>query len=570
MKHIKSARNSYSLVMVIRRLLLMVIPILIISVIISTISVLNIKRQSSESIRNTVSLYQDTVSTKLNAIEHFILWSIVNEPLLDDIEEAQNLHERSSAISSFRNRAKDSLLSVGTEYHYFFYQESLDLFFNASGMSLPYQDYQRIKTSIVSQAEAGGDTSHSFIWQTFETPDANYLCYVITYRDRTFAVYIDAASLAEPLTILNLGNRGELVFADRQGNEFFRFPSSDEPAEKQSSSPFYYHAVYSGQDSSLPFDILLYSDFFSNYGGMLFWQLIVCITALGLAFILCGCMFYMYFSVIRPIREFSDNLSSINERKELINLQSNSIRELEQASVEFKNLIREIKRLKIEIYEQELDKKKFQITFLQHQIRPHFYLNCLTTISSMAQLGKTKDIQSMVLFTSRYLHYLFQTDKELVQIKYELDHIQAYLDIQAMRYGPVFTYRCTLPDACANAMIPPLLLITFVENTIKHGEATDGNLRIFLSVQKEPGAQKDYLKIDISDSGQGFSDELLQKLSDGTWMTDGDSSHVGIRNSLKRLKLLYGTDYSIEFFNETEGGAHIRLLIPCQIMEGSK
>ncbi len=565
-KH-KSARNSYSLIMVINRLVIMAVPILIISIIISFISVVNIKKQNYESIQSTVTLYQKNISTKFNAIQHYILWSIVNEPLIENIEKTDNPNDQKKAISALQARVNDSLYATGNEYHYFFYSHRNNLFFNASSLSMPYQNYTRIRDFLVEQAASGMTIEHNFTWQTLVLDDTVYLYYMITYLDRTLAVYIDTSDLILPLADINLGKRGTLILADRAGNHLFTLPGIHDGETPKGNSPFYSMSVFPGTVYSLPFDILLYFDNFSNYGGMLFWQLIVCITALALSCILCGCMFHMYFKVILPIREFSRNLSEINEHEELINLQSSNIQELEQASIQFKNLVREIKKLKIHIYEQELNKKKVQITFLQNQIRPHFYLNCLTTISSMAQLGKTKDIQSMALFTSRYLHYLFQTDKEMVRLKYELEHIQAYLDIQAIRYGSVFSYQCSVDSMDENALIPPLLLITFIENAIKHSKDSNNHLQITLTVAKRQTENQSYLEIDIADSGQGFPISLLDDLLNDDYINKESTCHVGIRNSLKRLRLLYDTNHAARFYNERSGGAHIQLRIPYQIQE---
>ena len=114
-------------------------------------------------------------------------------------------------------------------------------------------------------------------------------------------------------------------------------------------------------------------------------------------------------------------------------------------------------------------------------------------------------------------------------------------------------------------MIPPLLLITFVENIIKHSIATEGTLLIFLSVTQALFQEKACLKIEISDSGQGFSDEILRKLARRDTLSTETESHVGITNNIQRLTLLYGSDYSLRFSNKKEGGAHIELCIPYQI-----
>lgn len=565
MKKNKRPYSSYSLSHFLKRMLLMAIPLLMICIIISALSILSIRDQNYRSIQNSVSLYQETVSSQLNAVEHFLLWSAVNEPLLEDIEQADSLADRIDALNALRTRVSDSQITTGTEYQYFFYLEEVDLLFNASVLVMPYQRFLQVKRAMIDQITSDATLEHNFAWQTAYFDGHAYLCCLVTYLNRTLAVYIDAADLIRPLQNIRPGKNGELIVTDLENRTLFS--SAEMPQNRMpEDSPFYNRITFAGKDASLPFNILVCFDNFSNYGGMLFGQMAVCITALCLSLILSGYVLYTYFQVIRPIREFSENLAVVNDQREPISLQSSRIRELEQASIQFKNLIQEIQKLKIHIYEQELDQKKFQIAFLQKQIRPHFFLNCLTTISSMAQLGKTDDIQAMVLVTSRYLHYLFQTDRDTVRIKYELHHIQAYLDIQAMRCGPIFTHECTIRKEDEDSLIPPLLLITFVENSLKHGETNDGQLKILVHVESER-KEKEYLKIDITDSGQGFPAEMLAELSSGTYLDREHAGHVGIANSIRRLTLLYGADYDISFFNEKSGGAHVRIRIPRQTRE---
>lgn len=78
---------------------------------------------------------------------------------------------------------------------------------------------------------------------------------------------------------------------------------------------------------------------------------------------------------------------------------------------------------------------------------------------------------------------------------------------------------------------------------------------------------KNGILIDITDFGQGFPESLLEDLSNDSYINQEGSTHVGIRNSLKRLKLLYDTNYASHFYNETAGGAHIHIQIPYQTQE---
>ena len=76
--------------------------------------------------------------------------------------------------------------------------------------------------------------------------------------------------------------------------------------------------------------------------------------------------------------------------------------------------MRQIKKLKIDIYEKELEKQKTMMNYLQLQIRPHFFLNCLNTIYSMAQTQLYEEIMKMSMITSNYFRYIFQNTQDLV------------------------------------------------------------------------------------------------------------------------------------------------------------
>lgn len=557
----KSRRNyTYSLAENMKFFIIITIFIITINVAVSAISIINIRRQNHEIIENSVTLFQEETSGHLNAIQHFLEWTIVKEMLVDTLEETTNDYKQYLTLDSLQIRIANHQYTTGDEYNYFLYFQQQDQFLNASKLTFSYNDYLAIKSFIIQYATS--QNRQPFSWQFTDINDSTYMYYIITYNNRTLATFINVNDLLDSLLDINFVKQGRLIITDRNENIIF---SSDGHQTIDDSSFYYTLHSYKGEGNNLPYNIFLYTDNFHNYGNLFIFQLFVIITATVVCLILSVLILNMYKKVIRPIQEFSTNLSNINRDSDLLDLQSSRIRELEQTNIQFKNLIHEIKKLKITVYEHELEKKHSQITFLQHQIKPHFYLNCLTTINSMAMLKDYKNIEAMINFTSRYLRYLFQTDKELLCIEYELAHIQAYLDIQQLRLGDFFTYSCSIEESDKNALIPPLLLITFIENTIKHAVATDGSLQIRLSVTQIQQEQNPYLKIDITDSGQGFSKDVLEKLSRSESLDTDGRTHVGIINSMQRLHLLYGDNHKIRFFNEIHGGAHIELIIPYQV-----
>ncbi|WP_419871954.1 histidine kinase [Candidatus Pristimantibacillus sp. PTI5] len=103
--------------------------------------------------------------------------------------------------------------------------------------------------------------------------------------------------------------------------------------------------------------------------------------------------------------------------------------ELEYANKLFNNLLEQIKIFKIDSYEHELEKQRIQLDYMKLQIKPHFFLNCLTNIYSMAQMQMFEDIQSMAISTSNYFRYSFQNGQDFVRLDDELDHVRIYLEI---------------------------------------------------------------------------------------------------------------------------------------------
>lgn len=558
----KKRKYSYSLADNLKIFIWIAVFVISINFIISAISLVNIRQQNFDTIENSVTLFQQETSSRLNAIQHFLEWTIVKELLIESLENTTNDYEQYLSLDSLQIRIANHQYTTGNKFNYFLYFQDQDQFLNVSKLTFTYDDYLKIKDFIIQYSSS--DQRHLLSWQFTGINGSTYMYYIVNYNNRTLATFINVNDLFMSLMDMNFVEQGTLVITDK--NENIVFSSDEDPVVKDSSFNHTLHTFY-GYEEHLPYDILLYTDNFHNYGNLFLFHLVVIITSTGICLILSILIFNMYKKVIKPIQEFSANLASINHDSDstLLNLQSNRIRELEQTNIQFKNLIHEIKKLKIAVYEKELEKKHFEITFLQHQIKPHFYLNCLTTINSMAQLQDYKNIESMVIFTSRYLRYLFQTDKDFVYIEYELEHIEAYLDIQQLRLGAFFTYTCTIDEADKNALIPPLLLITFIENTIKHNAASGSKLQIRLAFAQQKQDDGLYLKIDISDSGKGFPDDILERLSLCRSIGGDGIPHVGIENSIQRLSLLYGEKHKIRFFNEEHGGAHIQLFIPYQI-----
>ena len=125
-----------------------------------------------------------------------------------------------------------------------------------------------------------------------------------------------------------------------------------------------------------------------------------------------------------------------------------------------------------------------------------------------------------------------------------------------------------MDEEVENCMIPPLVLQVFVENAINHGVNFEKQVEITLYIALEQYREEDYLYICVSDTGDGFSKEALDKIQNGGNIVYNGRKHVGIQNTLERLRIIYGEKAQVSFFNMTEHcGAVVELRIPVQMQD---
>jgi two-component system sensor histidine kinase YesM len=287
-------------------------------------------------------------------------------------------------------------------------------------------------------------------------------------------------------------------------------------------------------------------------------MLMAVIVACSLSFI----MLYFRNKVLQPIKSFSYNLAFWTEDGEPIDIASNNIAELEKANKQFTGLVQQIKTYKIDIYEREIEKQRIQLDYMKLQIKPHFFLNCLTTIHSMAQMDMTEEIQQMAMSTSIYFRYIFQNGQDFVRMEDEIEHVHIYLEIQKNRYRDAFLYRIEGAEHVPDLPIPPLVLQTFIENAIKYAVSRDQKSLISLIVRRRRIGDEIATVIRITDTGPGFPSHVLEKLRQRMPLDQTHGTRIGIMNTIQRLESLYGGRAAVRFRNRAGGGAGVTLYLP--------
>jgi two-component system sensor histidine kinase YesM len=269
-------------------------------------------------------------------------------------------------------------------------------------------------------------------------------------------------------------------------------------------------------------------------------------------------MFYMLFFrkfLLQPLHALVKGMREASKGNLEVRVKSDQTGELDFLIHSFHDMMDKIKTLQIDVYEETLRTQQAEMKQLQLQIQPHFYLNCLNIIYSLADLRKYEQIQSMAQYLSDYfrftLHYA-----ESIRLSEEMDHIRNYLEIQRFRYPNRLSFELSFQVEAQSFQLPPLLILPFIENSMKHGMNSEHPFHISISTEWQE--QERQLLIRLQDNGRGFSDTFLQ-----LWPSiEYDPEHMGIWNVRRRMNVYFGDLSYLSITNLESGGTQICLLLP--------
>lgn len=275
--------------------------------------------------------------------------------------------------------------------------------------------------------------------------------------------------------------------------------------------------------------------------------------------IVSGVLVYTKRNILGQVHYFYDNLLAFKDTARF-NEQSGLV-EFSEAGKILNKLSEEIRKLKIDIYEEQIAKQKVELDYAQLQIRPHFYINCLNIIYSMAQVNRMKEIQEIALQVSGYLRYIFKKSMDPVPVAKEMEFTQNYLRVLECMNAEKYQCHIHGDPAYDDFGIPPLLIQTFVENSLKHNMDVGGSFSVDICVTAADDGRG--IDITVRDNGHGFDEAVLGPLNAAIFSEDG-GFHIGIRNAVARLNMLYGPESGVRFYNNPGGGAAVTIFIPCQ------
>jgi hypothetical protein len=208
-----------------------------------------------------------------------------------------------------------------------------------------------------------------------------------------------------------------------------------------------------------------------------------------------------------------------------------------------------LKQEKDEKNHSELEQRHLQeqLAYLRYQINPHFFMNTLNNIHALIDIDPEK-AKSTIVRLSRLMRYmLYESNHILVPLSRELMFLNHYIALMKMRYSEKVVITVDFPEAMPDCMVPPLLYVTFVENAFKHGVTYEQECFIYIELIVDG----ERVVFHCTNSKPTLIPKQGKKKQGG----------VGLSNVHRRLKLIYGDDYTLDI-NDTQDQYDVKLSLP--------
>jgi len=187
-----------------------------------------------------------------------------------------------------------------------------------------------------------------------------------------------------------------------------------------------------------------------------------------------------------------------------------------------------------------------QLALLQAQIEPHFLFNMLGNVRRLYRTRPQAGAEA-VGSLMRYLRTaLPQLRSRRASLGEEIALVRAYLDLFQLRMGAQLSFSIEIDAALHDAEFPPMLLVTLVENAIKHGLEPAGGGHI----EVRAGRRRNVLEVTVLDDGAGF----------GTTASSGTG--VGLVNVRRQLVARYQSRARLTLEGREPRGARATIAIP--------
>lgn len=340
------------------------------------------------------------------------------------------------------------------------------------------------------------------------------------------------------LQIHILNARGDTIFSEsgRDGKAIL-----EENGWKTGTYEKNGHYIYVYQIFNSEIYVLYTISLFDYYNRFLVFLGIAALVFLAVILIVLVVSYHVSLKFSKPIRELCSELEKVDlAGGRQYHPIDTDISELDYLSDSIGDLNRKLEKSMHDIITLKDFESQAKLLALQAQMQPHFLVNTLTTMGTMAEEGGNREVSRMCINLTQMFRYISAEESEGVRLYEEIRHVERYVDIMKERF-PNAEVLLDLPLEMMNLRIPKLIVQPLVENSFKYCNRSRPYIQVTGTM-----CGKERWSIKVSDNGEGFSEEkaaeIRKRCEEGMEGNNGLSAKIdgmGLVNVYVRLHLFY-------------------------------
>ena len=518
--------------------------------------------ENAKTNQDAIVSYTEKTQNSMDNIDRQLSEIFINDKDFRALQKMQeSLVEYSHAYELRETLKSRMMIDENFNGFYIFYHGYQKVWYHVDGNKIDAVHAKNLREFLETQTK--DDTGRN--WKAVSIKDKIYL--VICFRRENACLYgVYILPDAKTAVSESSGKNPEIVVLSPEGilqnKELALKLDLTREAEKHVDSFSKRIARYQIYGSRIPnADIWICAVYPLNIWTLLNVQQLLLLALTGISVLAVVFMrLFIRNELVRPLRQLTDTMNFIRNgsNSEIPSLACRFF-EMQEVNDTLGEMVHELKKQKLLVYEEIIEKQKAQMQYLQLQLKPHFYLNGLKTLNALAMEGHTDKMQELILNLSVHLRYLLQAEQELVPLKMELNFVENYVNMQKHVTGRPVSCEISKDEEAEEWMVPVLAVQTFVENSVKYARLGDCNVTLEIQIgasclYTEEG---NFLDLVVQDNGQGYPEDILLEINGD--VSTGTKS-VGINNIKRRCRILYGERAEYSFNNC--GGALSELVIP--------
>lgn len=415
---------------------------------------------------NFLTLYGTQLENRLNGMDR-VLGNLLYNVNLSMLESDDYLTRHYASVNF--QRIMEESMQIDTNAEMVVAAEAEHDILLVSGTVFSSEEKEALKEYTVNLAEE--NTGFGGGWDVKWIGKHAYLYRSAMHNKRALVIYVSVDSLLNTVNGWE-GQKRQVFWTDSKGDIYGTAGTEFCSIEKDANVELLEHK-FMVTDQYDFLDGKFYVNLFEEKRAVYTQVSIYMAVVLGAVLLLSCFTLYMRRSVrtelIIPMKRLTEDMKKIQDGEYGLRIDEQAgAQEFHMLAVSFNKLLNEIIHLRIQYYEKRLELQEANQKYIRMQLRPHFFLNAMMTVSALNASGRNKEIEEYIQALSKNIRYMFSSGMHTVPIKEELQHVRNYLAMQELKYPDCVFHYIELPAQLEEWRIPQMLIHTLVENEYKY------------------------------------------------------------------------------------------------------